>query len=333
MSSGPAATLTYDTWISLNPTDASATNFKVFSIATKEATFKIGDAGNSDGILGNTLNEPATLTSNPPGFFIDPSAGTYWGKTADNSLVLRKPAPKSPDGFTYAMFSNGTNYKTFDEIPRTNFSQSAIVLCFLSGTNIQTVSGEVPVENLKVGDVAITASGKERLITWIGHRHFGAASSLPVDQMPVRIRAGAFGSGLPTRDLRLSPGHPVLVGADADYEGGVLVPVMCLINGTTIAREPSAQVTYWHVELDTHDILFAEGLPAESYIDLGSRPWFDGADSVLFDPNFVSPAMTGRCRPVAVDGPLVEAERARLGSIFAEKLVEDCGWSEMRAFA
>nr|WP_283536345.1 Hint domain-containing protein [Methylorubrum extorquens] len=59
--------------------------------------------------------------------------------------------------------------------------------------------------------------------------------------------------------MRLSHGHPVLVGADANGEGGVLVPVMCLINGTTIVREPATQVTYWHIELDAHDILLAEG--------------------------------------------------------------------------
>ncbi|MCP1557101.1 UNVERIFIED_ORG: hypothetical protein M2438_001174 [Methylobacterium sp. SuP10 SLI 274] len=56
----------------------------------------------------------------------------------------------------------------------------------------------------------------------------------------------------------------MLVGPDTNREGGVLVPVMCLINGNTIVREPATQVTYWHIELDAHDILLAEGLAAES---------------------------------------------------------------------
>jgi hypothetical protein len=118
-----------------------------------------------------------------------------------------------------------------------------------------------------------------------------------------------------------------LVGADAKNEGGVLVPVMCLINGTSIARIEVASVTYWHVELDAHDILLAEGLPAESYIDLGTRPWFDGATGALVSPDLIEREMKGRCRPVAVHGPPVEAERLRLNAVFAAALTKQCEWS------
>ncbi len=192
-------------------------------------------------------------------------------------------------------------------------------VCFTTGTRIRTTRGEVAVEALRIGDEAVTASGALRPIAWIGHRDLdGAGRTLPHDQQPVRIRKGAFGSGLPTRDLRLSAGHPVLVGADADGEGGYLVPVMCLINGTTIAREPVAAVTYWHVELDSHDILLAEGLAAESYLDWGDRPFFtEASDHALHHPDFVVPGLSARCRPVAVDGPVVEAERVRLSGVFA----------------
>ncbi|MGW9822195.1 Hint domain-containing protein [Methylorubrum extorquens] len=187
----------------------------------------------------------------------------------------------------------------------------------------------MPVEDLKVGDLAVTASGALRPITWIGHREITAKSgSLSFSQQPVRVRAGAFGRGLPARDLSMSPGHPVLVGADADNEGGVLVPVMCLINGTTVTREPVASVTYWHVELDSHDILLAEGLPAESYIDGGDRAFFcEASDHALHNPDFVAPGWNGRCRPVAVDGAIVEAERLRLDAVFAGSLNAQCGWN------
>jgi hypothetical protein len=144
----------------------------------------------------------------------------------------------------------------------------------------------------------------------------------------IRIRTNAFGPGLPARDLPLSPGHPVLVGAYADCAGGHLVPVMCLINGTTIAREPVSSVTYWHVELDSHDVLLAEGLPAESYYDMGSRPWFSGVNGPLVDSDFVPAGEHGRCRPVAVDGPVIEAERARLSGVFATSLDAACAWDE-----
>ena len=84
---------------------------------------------------------------------------------------------------------------------------------------------------------------------------------------PVRVRAGAFGAGacggmLPERDLYLSPGHPILGESE---KAEVLVPIMCLIKGTSIARAPRDQVTYWYVELDAYDILLAEAcLPRAS---------------------------------------------------------------------
>ena len=99
---------------------------------------------------------------------------------------------------------------------------------------------------------------------------------------PVRVRARRVSASLSKRDLWLSPDRRVLVGADDDGEGGHLVPIMCLINGTSIARMPVETVTYWHVELDEHAVILAEGLPAEGYIDLGSRPWFAGADGALY---------------------------------------------------
>ena len=102
---------------------------------------------------------------------------------------------------------------------------------------------------------------------------------------------------------------------------------MCPINSTTITRGPVASVTYWHVELESHGILLAEGLPAESYIDGSERAFLsEASDHALHNPDFVAPGWDGRCRPVAVDGPLVEAERLRLDAVFAGSLSAQCGW-------
>ena len=51
-----------------------------------------------------------------------------------------------------------------------------------------------------------------------------------------------------------SPDHAVFID-------GVLIPVRYLINGRTIVQEPADEVTYYHVELPRHDVIFAEGLP------------------------------------------------------------------------
>ena len=73
----------------------------------------------------------------------------------------------------------------------------------------------------------------------------------------MRVSAHAFGEAAPGRDLWLSPDHAVFVD-------GVLIPIKYLINERTIAREPRGEVNYWHVELEQHNVLIAEGLAAES---------------------------------------------------------------------
>jgi hypothetical protein len=183
----------------------------------------------------------------------------------------------------------------------------------------------------------MTLSGAPRPVKWIGHRVLDKSLLAAHPEMsPVRILPGAFGENLPARSLYLSPGHPVLVGADADCEaggeGGVLVPIMCLINGTSVARERMASVTYWHVELDAHDILLAEGLPAESFLDHGNRAWFkNGAEHALTNPDYIPPGLDGRCRPVALDGPVVDAERQRIDTAFAVMLDGQCKWTSKEA--
>ncbi len=72
------------------------------------------------------------------------------------------------------------------------------------------------------------------------------------------------------------------------YVDGVLIPVRCLLNDASIRQTPCARVTYWHVELEAHDVLLAEGLPCESYLDTGNRGAFaNGGGAVHLHPVFV----------------------------------------------
>ncbi|MBO9526755.1 MAG: Hint domain-containing protein [Sphingobium yanoikuyae] len=191
-------------------------------------------------------------------------------------------------------------------------------LCFVAGTLIRTVDGDVPVERLRIGDKAITASGQARPIRWVGCRRLdGIGDSAHADSWPVRVLAGAFGPDQPSRDLYLSPGHAICVTVlDA-----LFIPVDRLINDATIARIAVEQVDYWHVELDDHDVLLANNLPAESYMDAGNRHWFAGADTGM-EPARAQQSLADYARPFVDAGPVVDAVRVRL----AER-ARTAGWT------
>ncbi len=84
------------------------------------------------------------------------------------------------------------------------------------------------------------------------------------------MRAEAFAPGIPQRELFLSPDHAVAID-------GVLIPIRYLVNGRTVLPVPRDHVHYFHVELARHDILLAENLPCESYLDTGNRADFENA--------------------------------------------------------
>ncbi|NDW05334.1 Hint domain-containing protein [Jiella pacifica] len=234
------------------------------------------------------------------------------------------------------VFSENTNIFVFSNTPSSDghvfsFSETSLgeyePLCFATGTNICVICGgnqtEIAVEDLRVGDLALTASGSERPVVWIASRTIDCSGENS-RMAPVRVMANAFGPGVPARDVFLSPGHPVLVKQDG---AEVLVPIMNLINGTTIERTAMPSVTYWHVELDQHDVILADGLAAESFFDMGSRSWFESeSNDVLANPDLVWSGSNGRCREVHLDGPVVEAERKRLADLFYASLNEQCDW-------
>jgi hypothetical protein len=123
---------------------------------------------------------------------------------------------------------------------------------------------------------------------------------------PVRIIAGAFGPGLPERDLRLSPHHAV-------YVDGVLIEAISLVNGATVIQEMDTRfVTYHHIELEQHDVMLAEGLPAESYLDTGHRNMFEGEASMALHPDFRVMGDADFCAPMVREGAVLETVRARL---------------------
>jgi hypothetical protein len=149
---------------------------------------------------------------------------------------------------------------------------TAEIACYHRGTRVLTARGEVAVEDLVIGDALITRRGEARALRWIGHRAYaGRFLAANPDVLPICIRAGAIGPGLPKRDLYVSPQHAL-------YFDNVLIPASALVNDATILRVAASDVVeYFHVELSTHDVIFAEGIEAETYVDDGNRRMFDNA--------------------------------------------------------
>ena len=198
---------------------------------------------------------------------------------------------------------------TFTNAPANidNVEAAFAAVCFAEGTMIDTPAGPVAVEDLVEGGAVLTASGAVRPIRWIGAMTARPAyHPRPNEVNPVRVKAGAFGERLPRRDVRLSPGHAVFVD-------GVLVPVGQLVNGATIVQEEVARIRYFHVELDTHDVLLAEGLPCESYLDDGNRATFANADAVTDLNGRLDPmSWDDACAPLVAAGPQLGEVRQRL---------------------
>lgn len=143
--------------------------------------------------------------------------------------------------------------------------------CFCRGTRILTETGEVAIEQLRVGDSVVTVRGPVKPVRWIGVGHMLVTRSNRNATAPVIIHANAIADGVPRRDLRLTEGHALLL----DH---VLIPVELLVNDCTILRdERLGLVEFFHVELDEHDVLLADGVPAESYRENGNGVLFENA--------------------------------------------------------
>ena len=130
--------------------------------------------------------------------------------------------------------------------------------CFLEGTHILTEDGYRQVEDLKIGDKVKTFDGQLESIKWIGKQTRHRFTAHPLRSLPIQIKAGALGENTPSRDLFVSPDHAVLFD-------GLLINAGALENGVSIVKTYPTQYTYYHVELENHALLDAEGVPAESF--------------------------------------------------------------------
>ena len=187
--------------------------------------------------------------------------------------------------------------------------------CFLRGTRISTPTGDIPIESLKIGDSILTISGDVQPIRWIGRMSFSRQQGKPWDKgvAPIRISKSAIADGVPHTDVLLSPAHMLLLD-------GYLVPCGQLVNGITIRQEGMSSETeldYFHIELATHDVLLAEGLPAETLLGDARRIRFDNyREYELLYPSEPLVSQTPFAPIISLNGGREEL-RSRMRSAFA----------------
>ncbi len=197
---------------------------------------------------------------------------------------------------------------------------------FVAGTRVLTGSGEGRVEALRVGDTVVTRAGMRRQVKWVGRRSYGAATMAANPHLrPVLFRPGSLGVdkagvAVPRTELRLAPMH--MVAVDDAAHGGVLVPAAALVNGVTILREAlqpagagtAAALFYVHVELNSHDMVLAEGVAAETFVDAGNRVMFHNAAEFAALYPRQAPADGRPCLHRLLDGFALERLRTEFGA-------------------
>jgi hypothetical protein len=174
------------------------------------------------------------------------------------------------------------------------------VICFCAGTLIGTPDGEVQIEKLKVGDKILTVHNGPRPVVWIGHGKVLATRGRRTAATPVIVLKGALADNVPNQDLHVTKAHGI-------YIDDVLIPAEFLVNHRSILWDDRAQeVEIYHVELDSHDVLLANGAWAETYRDDGNRWLFQNGN-----PGWNAPAPEPYV-PVLTGGPVVDTAWKRL---------------------
>ncbi|MDZ7575061.1 MAG: Hint domain-containing protein [Pseudotabrizicola sp.] len=154
-------------------------------------------------------------------------------------------------------------------VQNVNTSPDPVPVCYVGGTRLEGVDGAVAVEDLRAGDLIMTRDSGPQPIRWIGwseHRWPGTDEKL----RPVRIPARSMDGQLPYRDLMISPQHRILLCKESfafvDTDEECFAPALSFEGYRGVERDTSCQtVRYYHVLLDRHSVLTAEGLLSESF--------------------------------------------------------------------
>ncbi|WP_457650133.1 Hint domain-containing protein [Profundibacter sp.] len=239
------------------------------------------DAGHSSSLISNggdniVVYDPANdefIQATFNNDQLDDPTATYNGfSTTATRVGLSEDFGNDNDGFSIQRAPDGSDSFINNVTPTPGTTN----ICFTQGTLFETPDGPRRIEHLRPGDLLMTKDNGPQEIRWIWARH------CPVEKMlanpalaPIRIAKGALGSGLPRRDLTVSRHHRLMICSKIAKRmygrAEVLAPAKDLtaIKGIDVAPVTGG-ITYYHILMGTHEILLAEGAPAES-LYLGSQ--------------------------------------------------------------
>lgn len=202
---------------------------------------------------GDTLDDPTTYSGFPggPGGATRAGSGEDFGNDTDGQSLQR----------------DGDGADTFvDDAPTPGTTN----VCFADGTRIATPTGDVAAEMIKAGHTVMTLDRGPQQVLWVLHRTWSVVDmAAQTNLAPVCIPKDAFGPNAPSRDLRVSQQHRVLVTGKIAQRmfaaDEVLVPAKAFAGTFGVMVEvPKAAVTYVHIMLAQHEVLISEGIPSES---------------------------------------------------------------------
>lgn len=246
--------------ITLDP----AASMKVATVTDNDTNFNNTDVSQqtlaANITLDGTQYEAGDEVSPEYSYIIRPAGSsdpadniTFYVVVSDGDQVgFITDAPLTP-GQTYDIIATDTNSPS---VPYTN-----LFVCFARGTGIRTARGALPVEQITPGTLIQTADNGLRPVCWVAKRRAPGTGT----GAPVVVQPGVLGNA---RRLVVSQQHRLLVTAVNRHGQRLerLVAAKALVGQPGVALDPCAQVEYIHLLFDRHELLFAEGAPAESLL-------------------------------------------------------------------
>lgn len=239
-----------------------------------------GGSGSGSGASGSGSAGSGSTSSNGSGAPGSGSGSANGSDSASNGATNGSgTSGTSGSGSTVGSGSDGYGTGASGSGSSGSGSTSAGLRCFAPGTLILTDAGEVAVENLLIGMQVMTSNGPKP-VKWIGRQTLqrNQAVAWRPRVLPVRIAKFAIDDQTPRRDVCVSQWHSL-------YVDGVLIPARHLVNGNSIRFDEAAlaaeTLEYFHVVLDTHEIIFADGMPVESFMYAGGAVAWDNHDDYL----------------------------------------------------